>query len=190
VRSDRLADYKSSYAMVKREMTRELDEKDRGSGHVYMYEVEGNKGFVKIGYTAHSVEERHQEWAFDCNRAPKALYPIPSSTVAAVLNARRVETLCHAELDHRRIRIYCKGCLKPHLERFDIPSAEAIGVIQKWSNWMATRPYQSIQLRSGVKWTIREEETKRARNMDRFMREISEARRWGDEGQVRWAGNS
>ncbi|KAH7141885.1 T5orf172 domain-containing protein [Dactylonectria macrodidyma] len=172
VKSDRLADDKSSYAMVKHEIMRELDTKDRRSGHVYMYEVEGNKGFVKIGYTACSVEERHQKWAFDCNRVPKPLYPITSSTVAAVPNACRVEALCHAELDHRRIRIYCKGCLKPHLEWFEIPSVEAIAVIKKWSKWMATGPYQ---LRSGVKWTISEEETKRAQNMDRFMREISES---------------
>ncbi|KAH6984269.1 T5orf172 domain-containing protein [Ilyonectria sp. MPI-CAGE-AT-0026] len=172
VRSARLADYKSSYAMVKREMMRELGEKDRVKGYVYMYEVEGNKGFVKIGYTARTVEDRHREWDFDCNRATKALYPIPSSTSAEVRNVRRVEALCHAELNHRRIRIYCKACLKPHLEWFEISAAEAIAVIQKWSNWMATGPYKSTQLRSVVKWTIREEERKRAQDMDRFLREI------------------
>lgn len=171
-RSAGLADYKSSYDMINREMTRELGEKDQINGHVYMYEVEGNKGFVKIGYTARLVEDRLREWDFHCNRAPRALYPIPSSTVAKVPNARRVEALCHAELDHRRIRIYCKACLKQHLEWFEIPSAEAIAVIQKWSNWMATGPYKSIQLRSGVKWTIREEQRERARDMDRFIREI------------------
>ncbi|KAM6513241.1 hypothetical protein FALCPG4_015693 [Fusarium falciforme] len=176
-RSDRLADYRSSYDIVKREMTRELHDKDQRGGHVYMYEVEGNPGFVKIGYTTRSVEERLQDWDFDCNRAPKVLYPIPSSTTAAIPNARRVEALCHAELDHRKIRIYCYGCLKPHLEWFEISSTEAIAVIQKWSNWMATRPYQSIQFRHKVKWTIREVETKRARDMDRFMREISGASR-------------
>ncbi|SPJ73996.1 uncharacterized protein FTOL_03726 [Fusarium torulosum] len=177
VKSDRLDDYKSSYDIVKREMTRELHEKDQRDGHVYMYEVEGNPGFVKIGYTTRSVEERLQEWDFDCNRAPKSLYPIPSSTAAAIPNARRVEALCHAELDHRRIRIECDRCLKPHLEWFEIPSTEAIAVIQKWSNWMATRPYRSIQFRHKVKWILREEETKRARDIDRFMREISGASR-------------
>ncbi|KAH8683779.1 T5orf172 domain-containing protein [Ilyonectria robusta] len=172
VRSARLADYKSSYAMVKREMMRELGEKDRIKGHVYMYEVEGNKGFVKIGYTARTVEGRHREWDFDCNRATKALYPIPSTTSAEVLNVRRVEALCHAELNHRRIRIYCKACLKPHLEWFEISAAEGIAVIQKWSNWMETWPYKSTELRSGAKWTVREEERKRAQDMDRFLREI------------------
>ncbi|KAH7002595.1 T5orf172 domain-containing protein [Ilyonectria destructans] len=172
VRGARLADYKSSYTMVKDEMVKDLHKKDQIDGHVYMYEVEGNKGFVKIGYTTRAVEDRHREWDFDCNRAPRALYPIPSSTFAKVPNARRIEALCHAELDHRRIRISCNACLKPHLEWFEISSAEAIAVIQKWSNWMATRPYRSTQLRSGVKWTIREEERRRAGDMDSFMREI------------------
>jgi hypothetical protein len=145
-RSDRLSDYKSSNEMVKEEMRRELHDKNQKDGHMYMYEVEGNPGFVKIGYTTRSVEERLQEWDFNCNRAPKVLYPVPSSTAAAIPNARRVEALCHAELDHRKIRIYCDGCLKPHLEWFEISCTEAIAVIQKWSNWMATRPYRSILL--------------------------------------------
>lgn len=171
--AERLADYKSSCAKVKNEMTKELDPKDPSSGYVYMYEVDGNKGFVKIGYTGRSVEERHQDWDFACNRAPRALYPLPSGSAAAVQNPHRIEELCHAELDHRRIRIECKTCLKQHLEWFEVSPAEAIAVIQKWSKWMATDPYQRIELRSGVKWTIREEERKRTRDMDRFLKEIS-----------------
>ncbi|EXK26322.1 hypothetical protein FOMG_17067 [Fusarium oxysporum f. sp. melonis 26406] len=184
-RSDRVADSKSSYDMVKGEILRELYDIDQRHGQVYMYEVEGNQGFVKIGYTTRSVEERLQEWDFDCNRASKVLYPISLSTAAAIPNARRVEALCHAELDHRRITIYCHGCLKQHLEWFEIPSTEAIAVIQKWSDWMATRPYQSTQLRNKTKWTIKEEERTRTRDMDRFMREISGVSRQGDVGKVR-----
>ncbi|KAI3589041.1 T5orf172 domain-containing protein [Fusarium oxysporum f. sp. albedinis] len=182
-RSDRVADSKSSYDMVKGEILRELHDMDQRDGQVYMYKVEGNPGFVKIGYTTRFVEERLQEWDFDCNRASKALYPISLSTAAAIPNARRVEALCHAELDHRRIMIYCHGCLKQHLEWFEIPSTEAITVIQKWSDWMATRPYQSTQLRNKTKWTIKEEERTRTRDMDRFMREISGVSRQGDAGK-------
>jgi hypothetical protein len=156
-------------------MMKSLDRTDREDGYVYLYEVEENKGFVKIGYTGRSTETRHKEWDFDCNREPKVLYPIPSGSAMVVPNARRVEALCHAELDHRRIRIYCKGCLKQHIEWFEISPAEAIGVIQKWSKWMTTRPYQSIQLRSVVKWTLKEEEMRRARDIDQFMKEISVA---------------
>lgn len=172
-RSDRLTDYKSSYHLVRSEVTKSLDSKDQEDGYVYLYEVEGNTGFVKIGYTGRSTETRHNEWRFDCNRDPKVLYPIHSGSAMVVPNARRVEALCHAELDHRRIRVYCRGCLKQHIEWFEISPAEAIAVIQKWSKWMATSPYQSTQLRSVVKWTLREEETRKARDVDRFMKEIS-----------------
>ncbi|OCK75834.1 DUF1766-domain-containing protein [Lepidopterella palustris CBS 459.81] len=174
-RSDRLADYKSSYYLIRREVTKPLESGDQEDGYVYMYEVEGNKGFVKIGYTGRSIEMRHEEWGFDCNREPKALYPIPSGSAMVVPNARRVEALCHAELDHRRIRIYCRGCLKQHIEWFEISPAEAIAVIQKWSHWMTTRPYQSTRLRSVVKWTLKVEEMRRVRNIDQFMKQISVA---------------
>lgn len=173
-RSDRLADYKSSYDLVRSEVTKPLDWRDPEKGYVYLYEVEGNKGFVKIGYTGRSTETRHKEWGSDCNRDPKVLYPIPSGS-AMVVHPRRIEALCHAELDHRRIRIYCRGCLKQHIEWFEISPAEAIAVIQKWSKWMTTRPYQSTQLRSVVKWNLKEEEKRRARDIDQFMKEISVA---------------
>jgi hypothetical protein len=168
------ADLRSSYSRVKKKMKKELELVDLRSGYVYAYEVPGNSGYVKIGYTSRSVGARHAEWEFECNRLPKVLYPTPSGAIAVVSNARRVEALCHEELDHRRIRIYCQGCLKQHVEWFEVSAAEAVAVIQKWSRWMATNPYQSIELRSGVKRTIREEERKRTLDMDRFMREISE----------------
>jgi hypothetical protein len=57
--------------------------------------------------------------------------------------------------------------LKQHIEWFEISPTEAIRVIQKWSKWMETGPYQS-----GV---LKEEERRRAANMDEFMKEISAA---------------
>ncbi|KAL8855461.1 MAG: hypothetical protein Q9178_007894 [Gyalolechia marmorata] len=174
-KSDRLTDYQSSYDLVHREVKKPLDLEDQKDGYVYLYEVEGNKGFVKIGYTGRSIEIRHREWGFDCNRDPKVLYPTDSGSALVVPNARRIEALCHAELDHRRIRIYCQGCLKQHIEWFEISPAEAIAVIQKWSKWMTTNPYRSLHLRYGVKRILNEEEMRKARNISHFMKEISVA---------------
>jgi hypothetical protein len=172
-RSDRLDDYTSSYELVQSEITRPLSQKDQKNGYIYLYEVEGNSGVVKLGYTGRTPEIRHEEWDFDCNRIPKVLYPISSRSAIRVPNARRVESLCHAELEHRRIRIYCKGCLKQHIEWFEISPAEAIEVITKWSKWMASGPYLAPRLRSVVKWSLKEEEEKKARNIDQFMKDIS-----------------
>ncbi|KAG8670860.1 hypothetical protein FPOAC2_04163 [Fusarium poae] len=165
--SGRLIDSRSSYPLIKRLINKSLVKADLCHGYIYMYEVEGNPGFVKIGYTTQPVEDRLDKWKFDCNRAPKALYPIPPNTVKAVPHARRVEALCHAELDHRRIRIYCHGCLKQHLEWFEVSSTEAIEIIQKWSNWMITEPYKM--------GSIKMEVTARTERMDDFMDEISAA---------------
>jgi len=168
-RSNRLSDYKSSYAQVKSEMTKEFEEEDLKPGYLYAYEVEGNKGFVKIGYTNISVEKRHSKWNFDCNRLSKAVYPVPSVSFGKVEHAHRVEQLCHAELRHRWIRIYCKGCLKQHREWFEVSHAEAIAVIQKWSKWMGNSPYKAAENR----WALRDEEVRRVEDMDRFMTELS-----------------
>ena len=138
-------------------MMEPLDSTDQKKGYVYLYEVQGNKGFVKIGYTSRSTETRHREWSFDCNRDSKSLYPIPSASATFIPNASRVEALCHAELYHRKIRIYCHGCLKQHVEWFEISPEDAIAVVQKWSKWMTTRPYRSIWLRSGMKWTLKDD---------------------------------
>jgi hypothetical protein len=45
-------------------------------------------------------------------------------------HARRIEDLCHAELDHRRIKMYCGACLKQHVEWFGVSAEEVTTVIQ------------------------------------------------------------
>ncbi|ENH70208.1 hypothetical protein FOC1_g10000129 [Fusarium oxysporum f. sp. cubense race 1] len=169
--------HESLHENVKSKMMSELNNKDLGDGYIYLYEVDGNPGFVKIGFTTSSVEDRLRKWKFECNRDPKTLYPNASGGGTTVPNARRVEALCHAELEHRRVSIFCPNCLKPHTEWFETTSAKAIEVIEKWSYWMKTLPYQSVQVKNEVKWTIKEEERERTQDIDRFIMKISEASR-------------
>lgn len=149
VTSDKSNNFKSSFLDIHSKLTELLKPNDQKEGYLYAYEVEGNAGFVKIGYTCRTLEERHEEWAFDCNRKPKVLYPIPPNPRVAVPNAHRVEALCHAELKHRNIRIDCRGCLKPHVEWFLVSPEEAVAVIQKWSMWMLTSPYKPKSHKTG-----------------------------------------
>jgi hypothetical protein len=58
-------------------------------GYVYAYEVEGNPGFVKIGYTGFTAQKRFDDIAF---------YPIPINTSNTIKNSKLVEALCHAQL--------------------------------------------------------------------------------------------
>jgi len=160
---------------------------DLHAGHIYAYKVEGNKDYVKIGYTTRPVKERHDEWSFDCNRQTLPLYSSPaqattniSSTKEAaaapavlIPHARRVEALCHAELNHRRITMYCGACLKPHIEWFEVSAMEVTAIIQKWSKWMTTQPYELLQLRDKSKWTLKAAEVQRTLKFEQFMREIA-----------------
>ncbi|CAG2014930.1 unnamed protein product [Fusarium graminearum] len=106
--------HESLYENVKSKMIRDLENKDLEDGYIYLYEVDGNPGFVKIGYTTQLVEDRLRSWKAKCNRDPKTLYPNASGGDTTVPNARRVEALCHAELEHRRVRTFCPSCLKLH----------------------------------------------------------------------------
>ncbi|MCJ1387148.1 hypothetical protein MMC17_010277 [Xylographa soralifera] len=209
---NRLASPTLSHKLIYTKISRPLDAQDLHDGYVYAYEVDGNNGYVKIGYTTRSVTDRHDEWLFDCNRQTKSLHPppppLPAAAAAATTNissdaaaattpatrpaatavltphARRIEALCHAELDHRRIRIYCGACLKQHVEWFDVSAAEVTAVIQKWSRWMATRPYELLQLRYGFKWALKASEVQRTLRIEQFMRELAvEPASLGKEGE-------
>ncbi|RAO73445.1 uncharacterized protein BHQ10_009457 [Talaromyces amestolkiae] len=160
------------YDRVQSKLQQPLGGRDLEDGYVYLYQVEGNERFVKIGWTADSVKVRHEKWAFDCNRNTTTLYPTLESATR-VPNARRVEALCHEELYHCRITISCKGCLKKHTEWFETSPTEAIAVIKKWSNWITTRPYQLLQLEPKVKLALKEKEMRRVSDIGRFMNEIS-----------------
>jgi hypothetical protein len=170
--------------LIRSKMSRPLKGRDLENGYMYAYEVDGNKGYVKIGYTACSITDRHDKWSFDCNRQTKSLYPfllaaagstsddLAATTAVLVPHARRIEALCHAELDHRRVRIYCGACLK-HVEWFYVSAAEVTAVIQKWTRWMATQPYELRQLRNEPKWVLEPTELQKTAGMEQFMRELA-----------------
>lgn len=173
VTSDKSKDSKSPFSVIHSKLTEPLEQIDQKEGYLYAYEVEGNAGFVKIGYTTRSLATRHGEWAFYCNRKPKVLYPVPANHQMPVPNAHRVEALCHAELKHRNIRIDCHGCSKPHIEWFQVDPEEAIAVIQKWSKWMLTSPYTSESHKTPTNLILKDQERKKAESIEQFMKELS-----------------
>ncbi|KAK2596143.1 hypothetical protein QQS21_006420 [Conoideocrella luteorostrata] len=165
----------NSLQKISSTVQRNLNEKagDCKDGYIYLYQVEGNADYVKIGYTTRTLDLRHKEWEFECNRVPKMLQP-GKSLPKRVPNVRRVEALCHAELDYCRVDIFCRGCLKEHTEWFEIPAANAIRVIQKWSDWMSSDPYEKKRtLRSGPNWALKVEEQQKVVKISDFMRGIS-----------------
>lgn len=169
-RRDSPQDPKSSYTEIKVNAMRPLEEEldDLKKGFIYLYKVKGNERFVKIGYTTRSPATRHEEWKLSCNREPKSLFE-----GSIVPNARRVEALCHAELDYCRTRVYCTGCSIQHIEWFEMTPDDAISVIQKWSKWMESNPYTETLSESGVKWALKTEEVKKLDDIDTFMEDLA-----------------
>lgn len=148
-----------SFPKIQTQLETPLEQGDPKKGYVYAYEVAGNPGFVKIGYTE-DIERRHEEWERDCNRKPLPLFH------TKVRNPHRVEELCHAELNHRKTPIECHACLRAHVEWFKVSPEEAIDVIQKWSGWMSTKPYTT-------EGTLKQTERVKARDIDGFMKQLS-----------------
>ncbi|KAH8662425.1 T5orf172 domain-containing protein [Xylariales sp. PMI_506] len=168
-------DPKSSYPALRKALCDPLgyNEWNRGNyGYIYLYEVTGNGGYVKIGWTSRSADVRHEEWSFKCNRQSKLLYPDSVEQAIRVPHARRVERLCHAELDYCRVSIFCQGCLQQHLEWFIISVEKAVETIQRWSRWMETNPYECKSLKDGDKWVLNLEDSQRTGHMERFIKDL------------------
>jgi len=107
--------------------------RDLETGMVYMYNRRSSPGYVKIGWTARSVDERLAQWS-ECGYTPIELF-----RATGVPYAQRVETLTHYELikEWRRERP-CEGCLKNkgksvrHQEWFEVSQERAIQILSTW----------------------------------------------------------
>lgn len=138
------------------------------SGYLYAYKVQGNDGFVKIGYTTRSTAIRHEEWEEACYRKPESVYE-----GANVPNALRLERLIHAELVREKVRIYCEACQKQHLEWFEVSEDKAIDVIRKWELWMRRNPYENISCKTEPpNWVLKSEEKLRLADVEDFLDDL------------------
>jgi len=118
--------------------------RDLETGMVYMYSRISSPGYVKIGWTARSVDERLAQWS-ECGYTPIELF-----RATGVPYAQRVETLTHYELikEWRREQP-CKGCLKNkgkrvrHQEWFEVSQERAIQILSTWVElFKKANPYE------------------------------------------------
>ncbi|CAF9915390.1 MAG: hypothetical protein GOMPHAMPRED_000735 [Gomphillus americanus] len=129
--------------VLKYQVQTQLKGAEFDDGIVYIYEVDGNPGLLKIGYTGRTLESRRAWMEFECNRDCRILY------YSKVPNAKRTEALCHADLHECRVQVACDGCIKNHNEWFRVSSLEAQAVLDKWATWMKSHPYETRSLRTG-----------------------------------------
>jgi hypothetical protein len=110
-------------------------------GYVYIFRDPARPSLLKIG-RAKQVYERHEQIKSTC---------IPGLTVQhkglPIFAEQRVELLCHDELDAFRRPYECSVCKKPngqprvHNEWFEVSEADALQVIENWTNFMLAKPY-------------------------------------------------
>lgn len=109
-----------------------------------MYSRISSPGYVKIGWTARSVDKRLAQWS-ECGYTPIELF-----RATGVPYAQRVETLTHYELikEWRREQP-CKGCLKNkgkrvrHQEWFEVSQNRAIQILSTWVElFKKANPYE------------------------------------------------
>jgi hypothetical protein len=117
-----------------REVLKERDHRrDFKTGAVYIYSRTRSPGYVKIGWTSKSVDDRLAQWS-ECGYTPIELF-----RDTEIPYAQRVETLTHYELIKEwRRENPCKGCwekkqkLIRHQEWFKVSQERAIKVLCTW----------------------------------------------------------
>lgn len=143
-------------------------------GSMYIFWQPPNFGHLKIGRSV-NVPCRLKQWNKQCKKSMEIHFPDPVKKEDEkmvdsqhVPHISRVEALVHLELArHRKIEKKCPGCLKSHVEWFEVPKDVAIGVVRKWSAWMLTLPYEQ-QIEDGKEqWTLKSTERK---NLDSLCR--------------------
>ncbi|KAI8623512.1 T5orf172 domain-containing protein [Xylariaceae sp. FL1651] len=118
-----------------------LENRDFETGSLYIFNRDSSPGYVKIGWTANSVEDRLKNWS-KCEYTPNLLF-----SVHGIPHAQRAETLTHYELikEWRRER-KCKAehCRKSHQEWFEVREERAKEVLGGWAKFMKiVKPYDS-----------------------------------------------
>ncbi|KAK8106731.1 hypothetical protein PG999_010090 [Apiospora kogelbergensis] len=109
-----------------------LVKRDFETGSVYMFDRPSSPGYVKIGWTARSVEARLNDWS-KCGYAPNLLFRVDN-----VPWAQRAEALTHHELIKEwRTERQCRGphCgRKSHQEWFEVSKEKAQQVVDGWAS--------------------------------------------------------
>lgn len=118
-----------------------LTNKEKDDGWIYVLKHYSDGRVRKIG-TSKKPKERLEQWNRDCKRTHEC-----DNILLEVPFALRIEKLIHAELKDLRRRIECIGCSTEHKKRqhcewFEVPAEHMWRVIQKWTSWGKTVPYE------------------------------------------------
>lgn len=119
-------------------MTKQLGERDRHNGWVYLLKDPQCPGHLKVGYSK-DLSQRQKSHKDKCGWP---LFPI-TNALPNTLYARRAETLVKADLAHLCVNRRCPKpkCTENHTEWFKVDEHTAEQVVDKWAKWTSLNPY-------------------------------------------------
>jgi hypothetical protein len=131
--------------LIKNLLTRDLKPSELGAGYIYMYWYPPNFGYLKIGRTKKSPDERFKEWEKKCK------HPVEDANRHSrfVKHVALVEKLVHAELRDRRVQEIGCACEKIHQEWFLVNPTQALKVLDKFAKYMDQAPYDLTEADPG-----------------------------------------
>lgn len=120
-------------------LSSDLQRRDFETGALYIFERDGSPGYVKIGWTAVSLESRRKDWSTH-GYEPRFLFKLLD-----VPYAQRVETLTHFELIkewRQEVKCRAENCQVRHQEWFEVTKDKAQQVLGDWADFMVkAQPY-------------------------------------------------
>ena len=140
-----------SHALIT-EIIKPLNRREEKSGYLYIYSVSGEFGFRKIGVAA-NVKERLRRTVSQCKHDATPVDP-PTDQKTIVKHVYRLEKLVHTELKEMRHQVTSCNCPRnqKHTEWFKVDDRHASAVVQRWTDWLKTDPYED---RDGT-WVLKD----------------------------------
>lgn len=141
-----------AYDAVRTEMLESIDQ----AGYVYVFRSPSKPGFVKVG-KANDINERLKQIRKGCQLPD--LERVEDYVQTKIYHCAKLERLVHAELKAARATTFeCNNkdhiskrknrSSTCHTEWFKIEPKYAVQAVQRWREWLLSKPYGDIQVQA------------------------------------------
>lgn len=137
---------------IRKKLVSNTKAETRGWIYAFTFEVPAYDGLFKIGYSKTPEERTKKGWGSHWNRDAKLIYKSENP----IEHAYRLEQLIFTELEEFRRQMPCcqnSSCRQKHKEWVATSPEHVIAVIEKWTAWMRSKPYEKRGL--GGSWTLK-----------------------------------
>ena len=132
-----------------------LEDDEMRDGYIYAFQTQEQndigRRYIRIGANRDFDVKTGMKIRQDCYGECTLVYPSPDWCATRVKHAKRVKKLIHAELVTRGVFLKTcpthQKCERQNLaEWFDLEAQHAVRVIQKWTQWAESSPYDTLEV--------------------------------------------